>query len=435
MTELGRARLGDVERNERLYGDSQSRTMRESPSQAARTTSSDAQRLGLWVWCALYVAASSGCSSTPTAAEANDAARCRDGALEDGMVQLGAAGFELADEALIPDGVNSYPLLQHVGDGDWDAVRDVFSQALTLGRPFLRTNAFMDGGENPARLRDDDGAIREEGLQALDALLAEAERMHVRLLLVLENNWPDYGGIAAVVNAIAPDEGLPSDAFWSDPRAIAAQLELIEAIVGRTNSVTGRPYAEDPTIFAWELANEPRCTDLLLCGANTLSQWAKSMGDKVREAGALQPVAWGGAGYRGQFGEDLAAIAGSGAVDLLTLHVYARRHAAGDPFTRDAQIRAAVDAAASVMRDRAELALRVGMPLLIEELGYEPPAGALDRDAERAQVLRSLLGVAAELRLATFPWMIGETDRPDYDGFLIRPDDAATVQALTCEGS
>jgi hypothetical protein len=28
--------------------------------------------------------------------------------------------------------------------------------------------------------------------------------------------------------------------------------------------------------------------------------------------------------------------------------------------------------------------------------------------------------------------MIGESDRPDDDGFLIRPSDTATVQALTC---
>ncbi len=33
----------------------------------------------------------------------------------------------------------------------------------------------------------------------------------------------------------------------------------IRAIVGRTNKVTGtRAHANDPTIMAWQLANEPR---------------------------------------------------------------------------------------------------------------------------------------------------------------------------------
>ena len=36
-------------------------------------------------------------------------------------------------------------------------------------------------------------------------------------------------------------------------------LQRAEAVVGRTNSVTGVPYADDPTIFAWDLINEPRC--------------------------------------------------------------------------------------------------------------------------------------------------------------------------------
>ena len=379
---------------------------------------------------ALFAAA---CGDAPTAAEPGaQPAACEDGALAAGMVELGPSGFQLDERALVPDGVNSYPLLQRVGEGKWHSVRDVLGQALTLRRPFVRTNAFMDGGDNPARLRDDDGSIREEGLQALDALLAEAGRMQVRLLLVLGNNWPDGGGAEAVVKAIAPGEDLPKDAFWSEPRALAAQRAMIAAIVGRTNTVTGRPYADDPSIFAWELANEPACTDEAWCDAETLPRWAKQMGDAVREAGARQPVAWGGAGYRGQFGEDLEAIARSGAVDVLTLHVYARRLPAGDTGAREVLIASVIDTASMVMRDRARLAERFAMPLLIEELGYEPPRNAQDRDAERAHVLGSLLRVAAELRLPTFPWMIGETDQPDDDGFLIRPEDTATVRALTC---
>ena len=353
------------------------------------------------------------------------------------MVSLGASGFELERRELVPDGVNSYPLLQLAGQGNWDAVREVLGQARALGRPFVRTHAFMDVGDNPARLRDDRGAVRDAGLAVLDALLAEAARMRVRLLFVLESNWPveGHGGAEAVVRAVAPGENLPKDAFWSEPRALAAQEAMIAAIVGRTNSVTGRAYRDDPTVFAWELANEPSCIDFVWCDGETLPSWAKRMGEAVRAAGARQPVAWGGAGYRGQFGEDLEAIAASGGVDVLTLHVYARRLPASDTRARDVLIDAAVSAAVVVMRDRARLAARFEMPLLIEELGYEPPRSAQNRDAERAGALTSLLDVAAELGVPTFPWMIAESDRPDEDGFLIRPDDTATLRALTCSAA
>ena len=409
--------------------------MRRTFVTAARPRSAQARSLdralvtGLF---ALLLAACGGGDEAPAAEPAQPI--CRDGALGDGMVELGAAGFELQRRGLVPEGVNSYPLLQLAGEDKWDAVREVLGQALELGRPFVRTNAFMDVGDNPARLRDDQGKVREQGLEVLDALLAEAARMRVRLLLVLESNWPDqeHGGVGAVVQAVAPGEALPQDAFWSEPRALAAQQAMIAALVGRANAITGAAYGDDPTIFAWELANEPHCIDLAWCTFETLPRWAKQMGDAVRAAGARQPVAWGGAGYRGQFGEDLEAIAASGAVDVLTLHVYARRLPTTDERARELLIDAAVKTAVAVMRDRALLAARYEMPLLIEELGYEPPLNAQNRDAERARALSSLLRVAAELRIPTFPWMIAETDRPDEDGFLIRPGDKATFQALTC---
>jgi hypothetical protein len=65
--------------------------------------------------------------------------------------------FVLDGRALVPHGINSYPLLQHAGEARWDAIDDVFEQARALGRPLVRTNAFMDGGSHPARLGNDDG--------------------------------------------------------------------------------------------------------------------------------------------------------------------------------------------------------------------------------------------------------------------------------------
>lgn len=360
---------------------------------------------------------------------------CAAAQLDAGLIEVQGAQFVLGGKPIVPHGVNSYPLLQHAGEARWDAVRDVFAQARALGRPIVRTNAFMDGGDNPARLRDADGTLREEGLVALDGLLAEAQHARVRLLLVLENNWDDYGGAPAVVRAVAPNEQLPKDAFWSDARALASQHTLIRAIVARTNSITGMRYAEDPAIFAWELVNEARCTDAELCDDRTLVRWARDMADAVRAAGAEQPVAWGGAGHRGKYGEDLAAIAKDGAVDILTVHIYPELRAPWiarlDAATR---IDSAVLFGAEVLYDRIALARRHAMPLLVEELGYRPPEDLSqdDRDAERATVLRRLLAIAHAHGVATLPWMIGEENRPDYDGYLIESDDASTLDVIAC---
>ncbi len=40
-----------------------------------------------------------------------------------------------------------------------------------------------------------------------------------------------------------------------------AYKNYVRKLLTRVNTITGVTYKEDPTIFALELANEPRCTD------------------------------------------------------------------------------------------------------------------------------------------------------------------------------
>jgi mannan endo-1,4-beta-mannosidase len=352
----------------------------------------------------------------------------------EGVITVRGDRFVLDGRELVPHGINSYPLLQHAGNERWDAVDDIFGQARALGRPFVRTNAFMDGGRNPARLRDEDGSLREAGLRVLDTLLARAGHAGVRLLLVLTNHWADSGGAPAVVAMVAPGEGLAGDAFYRDPRAIAAQQAFVRGLATRTNHVTGGAYSHDPTIFAWELANEARSSEPRRGRGDPLVAWARAMVEPLRAAGVRQPVAWGGSGHRGKRGEDLDAIADDGAVDVLTLHLYPGLHTAWSAALPNAlRSVAARTLGAAVIHDRAALARRYGMPLLIEELNHPMPGRVQGRarDRERAEVLRALLAIADEHGVATFPWMIGERGREDYDGHLVRPQDEHTIAVLT----
>ncbi len=348
------------------------------------------------------------------------------------LVEPGAGALVAGPGELLPHGINSYPLLQHIGNGELEAVRDILDQAGSLGRRFLRTNAFMDGGDNPARIRDADGTIREEGLSALDRVVAEARDADVRLLLLLTNNWEDFGGAQAVVDAVAPGEGLPKDAFWSEPRAVEAQLEYVRTIAERVNSITGRAYAADPSILGFELANEARCDDPDWCDAGTLPGWAAAMSAELRDAGIRQPIFWGGAGSLGEHGEDLRDIGEGGGVDALTLHLYLHHsHPWLDGLPAPRRIEQAIEIGAGIIRERAAAADDAGLPLVVEELGWKPPEGA-DRDVERADVFEGWLAVAHDAGLATMPWMIGETGREDFDGFLIRPADELTRAVISC---
>jgi mannan endo-1,4-beta-mannosidase len=232
----------------------------------------------------------------------------------------------------------------------------------------------------------------------------------------------------------APGEDLPADAFYSDPRAIAHQQAFLATLLSRTNSRTGRTYSDDPTIFAWELVNEARCTDSTHCTDATLTEWAASMAATIRGAGATQAIAWGGQGFFGSYGEDLEAIARLDDIDILTVHLYPDHFGAQtyDPGAGLDRIAAAVHYGAAWIRDAAAIAREHDKALLIEEAGWRTESGA--RDVERAIVLGGWARAARELDAGYLPWMIAERDRPDYDGYLIRPErEPRTAAVLRCE--
>lgn len=67
------------------------------------------------------------------------------------------------------------------------------------------------------------------------------------------------GDPAALQQSTVAYEARRHALFFSDPGARRLYKQHVAAIVKRRNSITGVPYRDDPTIFAWELINEPRC--------------------------------------------------------------------------------------------------------------------------------------------------------------------------------
>lgn len=86
------------------------------------------------------------------------------------------------------------------------------------------------------------------GISRFDAVVASAKEHGIRLIVALTNNWADYGGMDVYVSQLNP--GGTHDTFYTHPAIIQAYKSYISNFVGR--------YKDDPTIFAWELANEPR---------------------------------------------------------------------------------------------------------------------------------------------------------------------------------
>src|SRR5215471_9690750 len=129
------------------------------------------------------------------------------------------------------------------------------------------------GGAGPAY---NDGAT---GLQHLDYVIAKAGQLGIKLVIPLVNNWKDFGGIDQYVRW---RNGQFHDQFYTDATIRAWFKAWIAHLL------TGVRYKDDPTIMAWELANEPRCggsgvyPTSASCNTQTLIGWADEMSHYVK---------------------------------------------------------------------------------------------------------------------------------------------------------
>lgn len=114
------------------------------------------------------------------------------------------------------------------------------------------------------------GVYHEDVLLGLDFLIAEAAKRGIRLVVFVNNYWDWSGGMpqylswatgepAVCVNVTKwPEFNRVLSGFYTNEAAQAMNRRYIAMLLSRTNTITGKPYRDDPTIMAWELANEPR---------------------------------------------------------------------------------------------------------------------------------------------------------------------------------
>ncbi|MES2882926.1 MAG: cellulase family glycosylhydrolase, partial [Bacteroidota bacterium] len=120
-------------------------------------------------------------------------------------------------------------------------------------------------------IQTDKGKFDGNVLNGLDILLHEMSQRDMKAVLFLTNNWEWSGGFLQYLrwNNLIPDSVFRNKLAWDDMRNYVSKfyscdpckadyLEQVAYILSRTNIITGKKYINDPTIMAWELANEPR---------------------------------------------------------------------------------------------------------------------------------------------------------------------------------
>jgi mannan endo-1,4-beta-mannosidase len=326
-------------------------------------------------------------------------------------------------------------------------VDDLFAAARELNLKVMRVWGMLDRGSLDGSVANTDGEGEKQGvyfqywdasqqrpayndgadgLERLDYVLAAAAKSNIKVIVVLLNNWRAFGGIDQYLTWYGRDK---HHEFFSAPELKQAYRAWVEHVVTRVSSVTGRKYSEDPTIFGWELANEPRCKGGAAFDSDqgwdkhTLTSWAREMSSYIKSLDANHLVSVGDEGfldengehwaYRANDGVDHAALTALPHVDFGTFHLYPDDWGAPAGFSE------------RWIADHLKLARQLGKPTVLEEYGVKAARGLPERVRTYQRWNELLLERGGT---AALPWMLAGNDTigryPDFDGFAFYRDDA-----------
>ena len=367
-----------------------------------------------------------------------------------GFVRASGTQFTLDGRPFRVAGANNY----YLGFESDAMVEPVFQLAAQFGLNALRTWAFLDcgpaaPGQTPANAKDgaffhylntttgqpdfNDGPT---GLERLDGAIFLAEQYGLRLILPLVNYWDDFGG----VNQYLAWFGLSGrDQFYRHDGVKTAYRNYVEHLLLRVNTRTGRQYKDEPSILAWELANEPRSVDVnekpLPGGVDTLVGWVGEMSAFVKSLDANHLVGVGDEGYfrrilafgnnlyNGSFGVDCKKLLSLPSIDFGTCHLYPE-FAPSEP---------AVAFGSRWIQEHIAAGNGAGKPMIIEEYGMKIDSGAAARQGAFETWLDQ---VSAGQGAGALVWMIASTmpdgqRYPDYDHYTVySPDDAPAIRSF-----
>jgi len=276
-----------------------------------------------------------------------------------------------------------------------------------LGITNLRIMAGSEGPDTepwrmvPA-LQTEPGVYDPIILDGLDYLLYAMGQRNLKAVMCLTNFWQWSGGMAQYVRWNGggkipyppPHSGgdwnvfqdYASD-FYSNQGAIEDYKDHIDFLINRVNPYTGQANKDDPTIMAWELANEPRgfhnnTADFNLWIDNTAA-FIKSLDpNHLVTTGSEGNTPW-------PFWNGLNFISNHNGsnIDYTTVHIWPQNWGWYDPANPQGTYADALEKARDYFRGHVFMAVILNKPLVLEEFGlardggsYDPQAGTTMRD-------------------------------------------------------
>ena len=234
------------------------------------------------------------------------------------------------------------PILASEGQGgDYTRLCLELDTLKALGIENLRVLVGADGPDGvfsrvEPTLQKAPGVYNDTLLVGLDRFLVELGKRDMQAVLYLNNSWEWSGGYGQYMEWATGEKALIPliDGYWPFMQQMgkfqtsAPSQELfynhVRAIVGRTNSITGKPYREDPAIFSWQIGNEPRCFSAEPAARDGFIGWLTESARIIKELDPNHMVSTGNEGFFGceQDMELLERVCAISDVDYMTIHIW-----------------------------------------------------------------------------------------------------------------
>lgn len=225
------------------------------------------------------------------------------------------------------------------------------------------------------------GEYNDEILDGLDYLLERMAARDMKAVLFLNNAWEWSGGFSQYLmwagEQKAPIPLIDGYAaymeyvanFVTNAKAQALFADHVRFIVGRTNRYTGVKYTEDPTIFSWQICNEPRAFKAE--HKEALYAWIADVAKLIRSLDANHLISTGSEGAWGcetdwELAERIHAIE---EIDYMTIHIWPYNWSwlAADDMA--STIDTAIANTEDYINRHLDIAKRIAKPVVIEEFG------------------------------------------------------------------
>ena len=293
------------------------------------------------------------------------------------------------------------PILASEGQGgDPGRLAKELDELKSLGIDNLRV---LVGGDGPSgvfshiepTLQIAPGVYNDTLLTGLDRFLVELGKRDMQAVLFLNNSWEWSGGYGQYLEWATGERTLIPlvDGYWpfmQQMRGFQTCLpaqELfynhVRAIVGRVNSITGKPYKDDPAIFAWQIGNEPRCFSDDPDIRSGFISWLTEAAGIIKQLDPNHLLSTGNEGLMGceQDWELTRQVNSIPGIDYMTIHIWPYNWGWAGESTLQEDLPQAILKTEDYILSHARLARELGLPVVAEEFGFPRDGFSPERSA------------------------------------------------------